>query len=436
MVNRDARRTRRVVVRHALPATGQGVETQPVPDGPATTPVAAPDSSTRPIPVSRAAPEPRPAPDSPPKPESPPKPDSPTASGSPTASETTAAPRAPEPAAAAIDPGAPALDPDATAPAPVVPATVARSARSPENPYGFQTFPTEALLADHAADADELRADVDRLRRQMDASPPPMTTTRRRNHKPLLGVLVVGGTLAAIATATLVPWSDLGSDPAATSTQVGTGAAARPGAVPALAQPPRKPPAGSLGTSGPGIDAPGTMMVVQVAESGALNVTEQAVLGPRGLRSIDLRVPSMASLGGQVAQLTPTIHDLRVSVNGTPVTAIPTADGPGWVVVAAGQERARTVELSYQMQDGIVRTKPSSSGRALGVSLPLLGQALRDQGLPLVVRAQGAGVTGATCPSAPVAQMLCGEQDENGWLATIPEKAASPTLLLQLNLAQ
>jgi hypothetical protein len=32
--------------------------------------------------------------------------------------------------------------------------------------------------------------------------------------------------------------------------------------------------------------------------------------------------------------------------------------------------------------------------------------------------------------------MLCGEQSGAGWLATIPAEAASPTLLLQLNLAK
>jgi hypothetical protein len=232
----------------------------------------------------------------------------------------------------------------------------------------------------------------------------------------------------ALAVGFLVPWSELfnGSTPSASNTDQ-TGQNHQNGA-PA----PRSAPEGSLPKGGPGIDQPGTMMLVRVASNGTLNVVEQARLGPNGPKDLSLRLPSMASLGGQVAELSPTVHDLRVSVNGTAVRAVPTADGPGWAVT--GAEPASTVQLSYQIMDAIVRTKPSSSGRALGVSLPLLGQALREKGLPLVVRAEGAVVGGATCPSAPITEMLCGEQTAGGWLATIPADAASPTLLLQLTL--
>jgi hypothetical protein len=104
-------------------------------------------------------------------------------------------------------------------------------------------------------------------------------------------------------------------------------------------------------------------------------------------------------------------------------------------VLAPAGAPAHTVQLSSQVQDAIVRTRPSDDGRALGVSLPLLGQALRDQGLPLLVRAEGAegaGVSGVSCPSAPAPKMLCGQQIDDGWLATIPPEAATATLLLQL----
>jgi hypothetical protein len=303
----------------------------------------------------------------------------------------------------------------------------------PERPNGF---PTEQLLTEQDAEAAELRQQLDELRRQLDDGPPPLAPARRRSRRPLLGVLVVGGTLGAIATATLVPWSNLDhhDQPATPSSSAPAPAPARPIGAAALA--PRPAPAGSLPLTGPGIDRPGTMMVVQVGATGDLNVVEQAVLGPRGLRQITLALPSMVPLGGAVAELQPTVRNLRVSVNGTPTTATPAADGSGWTV-AATTGRARTVQLSYRITGTVMRSQPSSAGRALAVTLPLLGQSLREQGLPLVVRAEGSNgtlVNEVSCPSAPAREMLCGMDEAGGWNATIPADATSPAVLLQLNL--
>ena len=324
----------------------------------------------------------------------------------------------------------------------------------PERPDGF---PTAATLADQDAAAAELRQELDLLRRQLDERPPPLPPARRRSRKPLLGVLVVGGTIGVLATAVLVPWSnlDLPGHDGGNQTVTAQPGSAQPGhAQPGKAQPgtalpgravpgvgtatplalaPNPAPAGSLPVTGPGITTPGTMMVVQIGPAGDLDVVEHALLGPRGLRQINLTLPSMASLGGEVATLNPTVRNLRVSINGTPVTATPNADGNGWTVQAADQ-RARMVQLSYRITQAVVISKPSDAGRALAVSLPLLGQALRDQGLPLVVKVLGPQVGGVSCPGAPTAQMLCGMPTAGGWIATVPASASSPLLLLQLNL--
>lgn len=471
MVDRDVRRTRRVVKHATLPQRPaeppNGIPATRIAPGaalaPARRPVVAPaeadpaatgaDSVAAPEQARASEPAAAPGPASPAgapeqvaAPERTPAAEQVAAPGhTPAADQVTAPQRmaAPEQAHAAAQVAAPGHTP---APEQVAPGEVAGLPTSrPESPYGF---PTEALLADHVAAADELRADLDRLRRQLDTAPPPLTPVRRRRHRPLLGVLVVGGTLGAIATATLVPWSNLDLGGSSTSQQATPGTrsgagqvAARPGAAPSggsaapTAAAPRPAPPGSLPASGPGIDRPGTMQVVQVADDGTLEVTEQAVLGPRGLRDLNLRLPSMASLGGQVAELSPSVHDLRVAVNGTPVTPVPTADGPGWAVTSADGTRARTVQLSYRITDAVVRSRRSDSGRALGVSLPLLGEALRQQGLPLIVKTEGAGVGGVTCPSAPTAKMLCGTETETGWTADVPVDAANPTVLIQLDLA-
>jgi hypothetical protein len=300
-----------------------------------------------------------------------------------------------------------------------------------ERPEGF---PTEALLAAQDAEALELRAELDQLRRVLDDGLPALSPVRGRSggsvarrtglRRPLIGVLVTGGTLGLIATATLLPWSSLdlfgrdGASSAATADPAARIAAARPAVA---------------GPGGQGIDRPGAVMQVKIGRGGVLTVVEQAVLGPRGARTVKLRLPSMTSLRGSVAALRPRVLLLRASVNGAAVAVRRAADGSGWIVAANGR-RARTVRLSYRLAGAVALSHPSDAGRALAVALPLLGQAMQLQGLPLQVRAEGAAVGGATCPSAPATKMLCGLQLANGWAATVPAEATSPVVLLQLNL--
>jgi hypothetical protein len=304
-----------------------------------------------------------------------------------------------------------------------------------ERPSGF---PTEATLADQDAEATELRQELDDLRRQLDGGPPPIAAVRKHSRRPLvLAVLIVGGLLGAIVTAVLHGGGGHSSSAPSTlapSAQRSAQPSEPPTGGPAPA--PRAAPPGSLPASGPGIDSPGTMMVVQVSGTGVLNVVEQAVLGSAQLRQITLALPSMTSLGGAVADLHPAVRRLRVSVNGQPVNATTSTDDSGWAV-PAGSGPLRTVQLSYQITNTLMRSRPSSAGRALAVSVPLLGQALRAQGLPLLVEAQGAGgtrVNAVSCPSAPAKEMLCGVPVTQGWLATVPAQASSPVVLLQLNL--
>jgi hypothetical protein len=390
----------------------------------------------------------------------------------------------PTPGTGSPTPGTGSPTPGTESPAP---ASNQPAAEPPEAEKPPSRYPTEALLQHQVAAAQELRADLDRLRRQLDDGPPPLVAPRRRSRKPLLAALIIGAVIAAIITAILLlrsdhpsesgnpgssgnsagsatsavpaePSNSAGSSPGSQSTPGSAGNSAGPGKVdagnpagsgdnpgsaddpgpetdpgadPSPAPAPRPIPPGSLPPTGPGIDQPGTMMLVRVSTGGTLEVSEQARVSPGELPQIGLRLPSITALGGLVAELSPTVQDLRVAVNGTPVTATPSDDG--WAVTPA--DSARTVQLSYRIEGAIVRTAPSSSGRALGVSLPLLGQSLRERGLPLVVRAEGSAVGGATCPSAPITKMLCGKESDGGWLATIPAEAASPALLLQLTLS-
>ena len=265
-----------------------------------------------------------------------------------------------------------------------------------------------------------------------------------RGNGRLRGLLVVGAVLTGIVIASLAiphPEPVLGERaptvpgvaPAAT-----TSAPLPAGPTPLLA------PDGDQPDSGPGVDRPGTVQIVKVGPDGVLLVTEQAVPGPGAGGVLDLRLPSMAALGGQVAALAPVVGELRASVDGIGVLPEPTADGPGWALPVP--EGTVVVRVSYRLEGASVRTPSvepgtapadpgrvvADSGKRLAVSLPLLGDALRRRGLPLTVRVPGPGISGLTCPSAPPAEMLCGQEEDGAWTAPVPSQAATPAVLVQL----
>ncbi len=281
------------------------------------------------------------------------------------------------------------------------------------------------ILARQQTEAEALHADVQALRRRL-AEPPPPVTPRSRDHRPLLAAVLVGGSLATAATIVLVPWTDLAKDPGRTSASSASSAAQPLSlAVPARFVP------GPLGDRGPGTDTPGVLATVRVGTDGSLSVVEQAVLGPRGARELVLQKPDPSTLAGPASTLKPRVTDLRVAVNDQPVPVTETADGYG---VRSDVSRARTVRVSYTLTDAVSRTNGSRAGRAVGLLTPLLGSELHTTGLPYRVSITGGGVSGISCPTAPVAGQLCGSANAKGWTADLPDGTGSPMVLLQLNL--
>ncbi len=303
---------------------------------------------------------------------------------------------------------------------------------APDLPDGFVT---EAQLDDADAEASRLRELAEETRRLLDTPLPPVAAYRRRDKKLGVAALVAGGAAGVIAAGFLVPWSDVGGSSARNSSP--DTIPVRPAAAPQTAGQPAPtapaaflPPKGVLPATGPGITTPGTAMTVRVLANGDLSVVEQAVLGPRGLRAIQLALPSLTAIGGPVGQLHPQVSGLRAAVNDQGATI--SQAGAGWNVASA--QRARTVRLSYRLSGTTIRSTPSESGRAISVLVPLLAQTLRAQGLPLTVRSYATKVNAVSCPGAPPAQILCGMQVSTGWSATVPAAASSPALLMSVTL--
>jgi hypothetical protein len=294
-------------------------------------------------------------------------------------------------------------------------------------------FVTAARLADQDAEATRLRELAAETRALLDAPLPPISPVPRRDRRKLaLGALVAGGAAGVIAAGVLVPWSDVGASGHHDASPEAASAVSAPSAGPVTASAPAAflPPRGVLPATGPGVTEPGTAMTVRVLANGDLSVVEQAVLGPRGLRAIQLAVPSLTSIGGETAAMRPRVGGLRATVNDQGVAV--RADGAGWVVEAAG--RARTVRLSYRLSGTTLRSRPAETGRAISVLVPLLAQALRAQGLPMTVQTYATAVTAITCPGAPTAQLLCGMERSGGWSATVPAAATSPAVLMSVTL--
>jgi hypothetical protein len=177
-------------------------------------------------------------------------------------------------------------------------------------------------------------------------------------------------------------------------------------------------------------------MSVQALSDGTLVVVEQVVFGPRGVREMALQVPALpANLRASTAAgLRPTVRRLKVQVNGTDVTPDRTGD-QSWTVTAE-QGRARWVRLSYRLTGTTSRSQGSLSGRASSMLVPLLGDTLRREGLPMVVRARGAWLTQMSCVGAPTAGQLCAEQEGDVWTAPLGSDLSSSMVQLALNLTK
>jgi hypothetical protein len=195
---------------------------------------------------------------------------------------------------------------------------------------------------------------------------------------------------------------------------------------------PLTPAPGTAPASGPGVTAPGTLVVVRLAGDETLHITEQAILPDPATAQIPLALADVRRLGGEIAALRPEVTELRASLDGRPAP-VRAADAGSWFVPLSG--RPTKVALSYTIDRAVIVTRtPTDTTRVLGLVTPLLGRGLSAQGLPLIVRTTGTKMLGATCPDAPAAVSLCGVGDGRGnWTATVPE-SLNPVVVVQADL--
>ena len=290
-------------------------------------------------------------------------------------------------------------------------------------------FPTEESLAQQGEATTQLRRAIDELRQMLDVDAvPPMpapTPRRRRRGAALLAVAVA----AVVVVASVVALR--GGDDDATTARPAPSPPTPSAVAPSVGLPaPYPPPPGTAPLSGPGVDEPGTLLVVRL-DGQALQITEQAILREPATSQIPLILSDVSRLGGDIAGLRPQVTEVRAALDRRPAPVRAAGEGRWFVPVTGAPTR---VAVSYRVTGAVLPTQPSGAGRALVLVQPLLGRGLVPAQLPLVVRTTGMTGLGAACPDAPAALSLCGEGDGHGnWTATVPQ-SLNPSVVVQVDL--
>jgi len=187
-----------------------------------------------------------------------------------------------------------------------------------------------------------------------------------------------------------------------------------------------------LPATGPGADAPGVALGVQVMPDRSIAVNERTVFSGAGQRRFDLALAGPGDLIGDAAELDPMVDDLQVEINGFRVPA--TRTGARSWIVDAPDDPARILLVQYHLTDAVTMSTDSADGRGYGLITPLIAAGGQDQGEDVVMRIPADGVLNVTCSQAKQPQSLCGDKDGSTWTAKVPSGAKAPTVLLQLDL--
>lgn len=255
----------------------------------------------------------------------------------------------------------------------------------------------------------------------------------RRDPRIVIGVLVVVaaavvGLAAFVTSLVLDDDPDQSAGPDAVSTGTPT------------AGPPQSVPPGGPGTDAPPQSAPpvvpadgAAVLSATVAAGDLLQVSEVVPWPAGGAAELTLETSDLTTASGIAGDFDPEVTELRVSVDGAELEAVPVEGSTTqWVVTVPNPSADSTVEVTYVLAGAIVRSVPSTDGRGLGVVAPLTRNLLGST--PLRVEFTGDAVLSIACPGAPdLVGQLCGRMGDGGWTADAPA-GDPPVVTIQLNL--
>lgn len=162
-----------------------------------------------------------------------------------------------------------------------------------------------------------------------------------------------------------------------------------------------EPPPAPLPQDGPGVSEAGILLVARPADGTTLDVAEWVLLAAP-TRTIELSPPDLSEAGSGFTDAVPSASLLRVDVDDQPV---PAPDGVTDVTTISLDEPTRAYVLRYQLDDAVVRSLPSTSGRALAAFTPLTSS-VPDE-LPVAVATWGDDVRNLACPLAELPEEPC-----------------------------
>lgn len=181
----------------------------------------------------------------------------------------------------------------------------------------------------------------------------------------------------------------------------------------------------ALPESGPGIDEPGTLLVVTTRADGDLQVTE-LVRWDTPQHEVTLAPPDLGGAGSPLADAEPVATTVQVDAGGSPVLV------PEGTVAEETEIALRPTDeltLGYRLEGATARTVPSTTGRALGALRPL---ARHQAAAPVVVLVTGDHVRNITCPARPPEDRSCGEGTPVRSAGPLPTSQALFALQLDL----
>lgn len=178
----------------------------------------------------------------------------------------------------------------------------------------------------------------------------------------------------------------------------------------------------------PGIDAVGIDMSFEPRSDGSLDVTERLIL-PTRVASVLVAPPDPETAGSGFANVDPTVLGLQVEAAGLPIDDLPQKLVASQAVYFATS--SAKITLRYQLTGVVVRSKPSTNGRALAFIRPLTADV--KPSLPVRVHSTGIGTLNIECRQLPIQDQACARGSSPIFETSGGLTGRTSTVLVQLN---
>ncbi|MBK6871367.1 MAG: hypothetical protein IPJ14_03145 [Kineosporiaceae bacterium] len=318
------------------------------------------------------------------------------------------------------------------------------------------------------AEAQDLRASIEQLRRELDnergappAAPLPDTfggvpptadavadsferseseTTRRPWWFLMLMAVILAALLLALASrcdssptastpqpsaGASAPVTGAASPAASSEPTAATGAKATP--MPWPGSGPVVRPA-SVPATGPGIDTPGTHLEIALDRDGtSVDAYESLRLVDPRSEPLALQLPSMTS------EVRSTIRSIQVELDGVlaPVTG---TSATGFSAAPVAGKPYTTAVVRYQLATSVVVPTPARAGRISAVAVSLTAPLAQAADLPVRLHSADPQMRGVDCALAAITDRLCGALDaKTGLTALLPASAQSAIFSVQVD---